>query len=59
MRLKELRKACGWTQAAFAARVGFSREYVARLETGKHDPSVSTVEKLAKALNVKVGELLE
>ncbi len=34
-------------------------EIRARLETGHHDPSLSMLEKLAKALKVKVGELLE
>jgi len=60
MRLKELRQARGWTQATFAAKVGLSHEYIARLETGHHDPPpLSTLEKLAKALKVKVGKLLE
>jgi len=62
MRLKELREKRGLSQAALAAKVGakgVSREYIARLETGKHDPPLSTLEKLAKALKVKVTELLE
>jgi predicted transcriptional regulator len=32
---------------------------VARLELGQTDPRLSTRRKLAKALKVKVGELLE
>jgi len=40
-------------------QVGVTREYIARLETGKHDPPLSRIEKLAKALNVKVGRLLQ
>ncbi len=59
MRLKALREKRGWTQAIFAEKAGYSREYIARLETGKHDPSLSTLEKLAKALRVKVGKLVE
>jgi len=39
-----------------AEQSGISREYIARLETGHHDPSLSTRVKLAKALKVKVGE---
>ena len=46
------------TQAALAARAGFSREYVARLETGRHDPPLSTVLRLAKALDVPVAKLI-
>jgi transcriptional regulator with XRE-family HTH domain len=36
-----------------------SRVYLARLETARQDPSLSTLEKLAKALGVKVGRLVE
>jgi transcriptional regulator with XRE-family HTH domain len=59
MRLKALREERQLSQAALAERVGVSREYIARLETGRHDPPLSTLEKLAKALGVKVGRLLE
>jgi transcriptional regulator with XRE-family HTH domain len=60
MRLKALRKARNnMTQEELAKRAGLTRGYVARLETGRHDPALSTLEKLAKALRVKVAELLE
>jgi transcriptional regulator with XRE-family HTH domain len=59
MRLKMLRKKRKMSQADLAARVDLSREYIARLETGHHDPPLSTLEKLAKALKVKVADLLE
>lgn len=42
-----------------AKRAGVSRAYLARLETGRQDPSLTTLRKLAKALRVKVGELLK
>jgi transcriptional regulator with XRE-family HTH domain len=58
-RLKQYREARGWTQAQLAERAGFSRAYVARLEIGRHDPTLSTLETLAKALRVKVTRLLE
>jgi predicted transcriptional regulator len=32
--------------------------YIGRLETGRHDPQLSTLTKLAKALKVRVGELV-
>jgi len=35
------------------------REYAAGLETGRHDPPMSTLAKLVKALKVKVTQLLE
>jgi transcriptional regulator with XRE-family HTH domain len=59
MKLKALRAKCGLSQEALAKKAGISREYLARLEAGQHDPSLSTLTSLAKALKVKVGELLE
>ena len=57
--LKRYRKARGLTQAALARKVGFSLPYIGRLEIGQHDPPLSTLVKLAKALGVTVGELVE
>jgi len=59
VRLKQFRAVRGMTQEALAKKAGISRVYIARLETGKQDPTLSTLVKLAKALKVKVGELLE
>ena len=33
--------------------------YIGRLETGHYDPKLSTLRKLAKALRVPVGKLVE
>jgi transcriptional regulator with XRE-family HTH domain len=38
---------------------GLSREYLARLETARQDPTLSTLEKLARALGVRVTKLLD
>ena len=57
-RIKRIREQRGLSQEALAAKAGLSRGYLARLETGRHDPTVGTVEKLAKALRVKVIDLL-
>ena len=59
MRLKRLRDEQGLSQRALAEKAGISREYLARLETARQDPTLSTLEKLAKALGVKVAALLE
>jgi transcriptional regulator with XRE-family HTH domain len=59
MKLKELRKQRGWTQPVLAKRAGLSAGYIARVETGRHDPKLSTLVKLAKALGVPVAALLE
>jgi transcriptional regulator with XRE-family HTH domain len=59
MRLKELRNKKGWSQAMLAAKLGVTREYLARLEGGQHDPPLSTVLRLAKILGVRVSKLVE
>jgi transcriptional regulator with XRE-family HTH domain len=59
VRLKQLRADRGMTQEQVANKAGISRVYVARLETGKQDPTLTTMMKLAKALKVTVGELVE
>jgi transcriptional regulator with XRE-family HTH domain len=59
MRLKELRNKKGWSQAVLAAKLGVTREYLARLEGGRHDPPLSTVERLAKILGVRIARLVE
>ena len=59
MRLKALRKERGWKQPDLAKKSGLSPGYIARLETGRHDPKLSTLVKLAKALDVSVSKLLE
>jgi putative transcriptional regulator len=59
MRLKRLRNAKGWSQATLAKKLGVTREYLARLEGGQHDPPLSTVERLAKILGVRTAKLLE
>lgn len=57
-RVKRLRMKKQWTQEAVANKAGFSREYIARLEQGLHDPSLSTLAKLAMAFKVKIDILL-
>ena len=54
-----LREDRGLSQTTLAAKAGISREYLWRLETGRQDPTLGTLERLAKALKVKVTELLE
>jgi transcriptional regulator with XRE-family HTH domain len=36
-----------------------SREYIRKLEAGGYDPTVGTLQRIAKALGVTVTELLE
>jgi transcriptional regulator with XRE-family HTH domain len=57
-KLRTLRHARRLTQEQLAAKAGLSREYLARLETARQDPSLSTLKKLAKALRVTAAALL-
>lgn len=57
-RLKELRAEQGITQTTLAKRAKLTLGYIARLETNRHDPQLSTLEKLAKAFRISVSELL-
>ena len=58
MKVRQLREQKGWTQETLAERAGLSWGYIARLEIGRHDPSLRTLIKLGKALKVTVGELV-
>jgi transcriptional regulator with XRE-family HTH domain len=58
-RLARLRRAQGLTQQQLAAKAGLSREFLNRLEHARLDPSLTTLVKLAKALRVKVTELVK
>ena len=57
--LKKLRTAKKLSQAALADRAGLSREYVNKIEAGRYDPPLSTINALAKALKVDVAKLLK
>lgn len=59
VRLKALREKRGWTQETLARKAKVSHGYLARLEIGMHDPKLATLKKLAKALKVKLAELVE
>jgi ribosome-binding protein aMBF1 (putative translation factor) len=43
----------GWSQKELAMRVGTSQSYIARVEAGDIDPQVSTLRRLAVALEVE------
>ena len=57
-RLKELREQSGLSQAELADAAGMNRFGVAKLEQGVREPSWATVQALARALGVEVGEFV-
>jgi len=44
------RKQLGLTQEALAKRAGIRQETLSRLESGKHSPTIRTVQKIERAL---------
>ena len=57
--LRAARKELGLSQEQVAERSGVHATEVSRIEAGKRDPRVSTVERLAAAVKLKPGQLLE
>lgn len=57
--LREARERLGLTQEEVAHRSGVHATEVSRIEAGKRDPKVSTLERLAKAVEMKPGRLLD
>lgn len=56
--LKGIREKKGMTQGALAKKVGVHLVTISRIETGARQPSMDLLHRLAKALKVKVANLL-
>ena len=56
--VRQIRLAKGLSQAELARRCDLSREYINKIEAGKYDPPLSTINALAEALGVSVAKLL-
>jgi len=57
-RLRLLRKQAGLTQAEVARRTGIHRPNIARVEAGRHTPSLETLTRLATAIGVPTTQVL-
>lgn len=57
--LRELRIKNGLTQEGLGFEAGVQRTYVSILELGQQQPSLTTILKLASALGVSAGELVQ
>lgn len=58
-RIKELRNKLGISQEELGFRSGVHRTYIASLEVGKRNISISTLEKIVKALEVSLSEFFD
>ena len=59
MTLRRMRNRKKLTQVALGKRAKVHPVYIAQIEAGTKVPSIATLEKIAEALGVKVGKLLE
>ncbi len=57
-RIVELRTEKGMTQQEFAAELDYEKSNMSRLESGRVNPRISTLYKVAKVLNVTLSDLL-
>lgn len=55
--IRRLRVATGLSQEALALEAGVDRSYVSALERGLENPTVSVLDKLARAMKVPIAEL--
>jgi len=57
--VRRLRSAARLSQSALAEKAGISRYALAKIEKGQSRPQAATLQKLARALGVSLGELVE
>lgn len=58
-RLKALRRIRGFSQEELAERAGTSPKYLSRIETGRENPSLDLLLRLAQGLEVDLYELCQ
>ena len=58
-RLKEVRTELGYTQEDLAYKSNIALSQIARIETMKTNPTVSTIFKIARTLKIPVAELFK
>lgn len=57
-KVQRYRKKTGMSQEEVAHKVGISRAYMGYIEQGRNLPSLEILEKIAKAIKVKLGDLV-
>jgi transcriptional regulator with XRE-family HTH domain len=53
-KLKHLRQLKNFTQKKLAQKIGLTPAYICQLESGKTDPSISTLKKIVDALDITI-----
>ena len=57
--IKRIREQKGMTQGDICRSLNLDRGYISSIESGKRNPTLSTLKKLADALKISVDELLK
>lgn len=59
LKIRQLRTSQFMTQENLAFKSGLHQSYISELENGHINPQITTLERIANALTVKITELLE
>ena len=59
LKVKEIRRMRKLTQEKLSEIIGVDNGYISKLEVGQNFPSIGTLEKFAKALDVELVELFQ
>jgi len=59
VRIRQLRQQRGWTQDRLAAEAAVHRNYLGGVERGERNPTITSVARIAKALEVPIATLFE
>ncbi len=57
-KIRKERKSLGYSQEELAERVNISRTHMGHIEQGARSPSLEVLEKIARALRLKVRDLI-
>ena len=58
-RVRELRKARGWSQEEFAHQCGLDRTYMGGIERGERNVALRNLERVAAALGISIERLMK
>lgn len=58
-RIKKIRLEKGWTQKQLAEKCNIDPANLRKYESGRQNPKIGTLEKIAESLNVNIGSLIE
>lgn len=59
IKIKNFRKEKELTQVELAKQAGIAQSFLSNIENGRQSPSLKNLQKIAKALDISLNELLE